>query len=145
MEEPTELRFTLTFKDAQDLRPGQFVLYRGGRIGKVDAVDVDASGVKVNVTIDEAHRALVYKEANFTIEKLSMINPTGEHKVVMTDRGDVKTPVEEGTVIAGSEGWVTTVTDSVKDAANSAANAAAQLVGGKKETATPAPSSTTSH
>ena len=103
---PPPLQFVVTFKDANNLRPGQSLIYKGVKIGHVTAVDLAGDAVKVNLTVDENHRTVVYKEAKFTIEKLSLINPTGEHQVVMSDMGNIRTPMEEGTVIVGSEGWL---------------------------------------
>jgi ABC-type transporter Mla subunit MlaD len=140
-EEPTELHFIVTFKDAKGLRPGQFLVYKGVRIGEVSAVDLDGAGVNVNLTVGETYRAQVYKEATFTIEKLTIINPTGEHQVVMADSGKVRTPVEEGTTIVGSEGWLSSVTESLKDAASSAARAAGQMVGDSEPQPSETPSS----
>jgi len=138
-DEPTltPLHFVLTFKDANGLRPGQFLVYKGVRIGEVMAVDLAGERVKVNVTIDESHRMQVYKEATFKIETLTLINPTGEHQVVMSDSGDVRTPVEEATVITGSEGWLSDAKDKVKQTATSAAHA----IGAALD---PAPTATTS-
>lgn len=135
-ESPTELRFVLTFKDANGLRPGQFVIYKGVRIGEVTAVDLHDSLVKVNIVVNEKYRDQIYQEAKFTIEKLSTINPTGEHQVLMSDRGKVRTPVMEGSVLVGTEGWVGQVAGSLKDAVTSAADAAARMTGGGTATAT---------
>ncbi len=134
-EGPTELHFTLTFKDAQQLRPGQFFLYKGVRIGQATSVTLDGSGVvKVSMTVDETHREQVYREATFTIEKLSLLNPSGEHQIVMTDGGDTHTPIEEGAVIAGSEGWLSDAAEKAGQLVNTAtdlASDAAKKLGDK--------------
>ena len=135
-EPPTELRFVLTFKDANGLRPGQFVIYRGVRIGEVTAVDLKDSMVRVNIIVNEKYRDQIYQEATFTIEKLSVINPTGEHQVTMSDKGNVRTPVMEGSVLAGTEGWFDRVAGSLRDAATSAADATARMTGGGTTTTT---------
>jgi hypothetical protein len=141
-EEPAELHFIVTFKDAKGLRPGQFLVYKGVRIGEITAIDLDGPNVKVSLTADENYRLQIYREAKFTIEKLSLINPTGEHQVVMSDSGDVRTPVVEATVIAGSDGWLGDVTDSLREAAASTARAAAQRLGRSEPPADPTTSST---
>ena len=129
-EPPTELHLVLTFKDANGLRPGQFVIYKGVRIGEVTAVDLQDSLVRVNIVVNEKYRDQIYQEATFTIEKLSAINPTGEHQVLMSDKGNVRTPVMEGSVLVGTEGWFAQVAGALKDAATSAADAGARMTGG---------------
>ncbi len=138
---PKPLHFLVKFKDAKSLRPGQFLIYKGVRIGEVTAVDLDASGVKVNLTVDETHRPQVYKEAKFTIETLTLLNPTGEHQVVMADDGDVRTPMEDGTVVAGSEGWLSDIGDSIK---KRGASLTSDAPSEGSDQSKPAPPSTTS-
>jgi len=136
---PAELNVVLTFKDANGLRPGQFLVYKGVRVGEVTAVDLDGSLVKVHVEVGEKHRDQISKEATSTIEKLTFINPTGEHQLVMSDVGGVRTPVEEGTVIVGSEGLISTITN----ATTSALHSAAQMVNGSSAPPPPEKATTT--
>lgn len=46
-EEPTELSFVGTVKDANALRPGQFLIYKGVRISEVTAADLAGDIIKV--------------------------------------------------------------------------------------------------
>lgn len=119
---PPPLQFIVTFKDANNLRPGQSLIYKGVRIGHVAAVDLAGDAVNVKLVVDENRRTVVYKEAKFSIEKVSLINATGEHQVVMSDTGNIRTPMEAGTVIVGSEGWLSDAANRVKDKVTSAVN-----------------------
>lgn len=129
-----DLRFTLTFKNAKNLQPGQFVAYQGTTIGQVTSIDRDSSGLtKVDVTISEKYRSQIYEEASFTIENLELLNTSEKYQVVMTDRGNRRTPMQPSAVIAGNEGWLSDtaerfkrMTDAAKNAARSAAASAAE-------------------
>lgn len=126
---PADLNFTLTFKKANGLRPGQFLTYKGVRIGEVTSVDIDATGVvAVGVLVEAKYRAQVCKEATFKIEKLSMINPTGEHQVTMSVSSTTLTPVENGMIIAGTEGWIDQAIDRGKSITKTAVEGAVTAV-----------------
>lgn len=100
------LNFTLMFKDAKQLRPGQFVVYRGVRIGAVKSVDLDGpDNVRVRVEIEQEHAKLVYQEAVFKIEKPKLLDISGEMQVTVSDSGSTHTPITEGAVLRGQEGF----------------------------------------
>jgi len=102
------LEFTVTFEDAQGLQPGQFVVYNGIRVGEVREVDLDASGrVVVLVRAYDKYRDALYREAEFVIEKPGgMIDVSGERQITVNDRSRPRTPIENGDVIEGTDGWV---------------------------------------
>jgi hypothetical protein len=100
------LNFTLMFKDAKQLRPGQFVVYRGVRIGEVKSVELDGpDNVRVRVQIEHQHAKLVYQEAVFKIEKPKFIDISGEMQVTVSDSGSTHTPITEDSVLRGQEGF----------------------------------------
>lgn len=100
------LAFTLMFKDAKQLRAGQFVVYRGVRIGEVKSVGLDGpDNVRVQVQIEQEHAKLVYQEAVFKIEKPKLFDLSGEMQVTVSDSGSTHTPITEDAVIRGQEGF----------------------------------------
>jgi hypothetical protein len=112
-----DLHFTLIFKDAKQLRPGQFLVYKGMRIGKVQNVDLDPSGsVRVQIQVSSKYRDLVHQEAAFVIEKPTIADISGEHQVTMSDSVSKGTPIVEGSVLQGSEGWLSDLAGNAKDA-----------------------------
>ena len=128
------LDFTLTFKDAKNLQPGQFLVYKGIRVGEVKAVELDAGGgVKVNVEVDHEHRAVVYREASFTIEKPNgLTDLSGERQITMEDSGSSRTPVLQGDVLKGSEGLLDRITGTVKDVTTSAVDVIGKAIKSEK-------------
>jgi hypothetical protein len=99
------LPFTITFKDAKQLRPGQFVVYKGVRIGVVKSVELDSAGkIDVAVVIDAEHRAQICQQATFRIEKPSLLDLSGEHQVTMSDNSGTCIAVARSSIVQGSEG-----------------------------------------
>jgi hypothetical protein len=99
------LAFTLTFKDAKQLRPGQFVIYKGVRVGEVKNVQLNNAGmIEVAVVLDSDHRMQVCAESTFRIEKPSLLDLSGEHQVTVSDNEATCTPIVRGSVLQGSEG-----------------------------------------
>ena len=100
------LGFTLMFKDAKQLRPGQFVVYNGVRIGEVKSVDLEGpEDVRVRVEIEAKHAKVVYQEASFKIEQPKIIDVSGEMQVTVSDSGSTHTPITQDAVIRGQEGF----------------------------------------
>jgi hypothetical protein len=114
----TPLMFTLTFKDAQGLQPGQFLVYKGIRIGEVTDVGFDQGGsVKVEIKVNTKYRNAVYQEAEFVIQKSSgVVDVSGERQVTMNDRSGFRTPLKGGEIIVGSEGGLDHWINKIKDA-----------------------------
>lgn len=99
------LEFTVTFKDARQLRPGQFVVYKGVRVGEVKSVELNKAGlIEVNLLIDSAHRTQICREATFRIEKPSLLDLSGEHQVTASDGDGHCTEISRNAVLQGSEG-----------------------------------------
>ncbi len=131
------LEFTLVFKDANGLRTGQFVTYKGVRVGEVTSVAFDPEGkVRVGVRIEPDHAKMVYREAKFSIEKTSgAVDVTGERRVQVTDRGDARSPVQRGDVLQGSDGFVSEFAESVGKASRTISSAMSDLKAGVDEMA----------
>jgi hypothetical protein len=112
------LSFTVTFSDAKNLQQGQFLVYKGIRIGEVISVGLDEGGaVRVDVTVDDKYRTTVYQEAEFSIEKPSgVVDLSGERQLTMNDRSGVRTPLKGGEIIVGSEGGLDHWINKIKDA-----------------------------
>jgi hypothetical protein len=103
---PAPLDFTLTFKDAAGLGPGQNVSYRGIAIGKVRTIALEPNGpVRVEVRIEPRYTNVVYREASFRIEKPGGVTDlSGERQVTVRDQGGARTPIRNGEIVAGSDG-----------------------------------------
>jgi hypothetical protein len=101
------LSFTLVFDDGKGIQPGQFVVYKGVRIGEVKSVDLKDSQANVGVQIYAAQRKTAYKEASFRIAQRDLVS--GEHEIIMEDAGDVRTAIEQNSVLRGREGIIDSV------------------------------------
>lgn len=102
------LDFTLMFKNAKGLQPGQFVVYQGLRIGTVRSVELAENGrVAVRVAIQGKYRDRVYKEAGFSIENRDgIVNASGEKQLTMKDRKLARrTPIDPDSIIEADHGW----------------------------------------
>ncbi len=101
------LNFTLTYKDASNLGVGQFVVYRGIQIGEVTGVDLHNDNlVYVGVKIYPTYKKDVYKEAEFEIEKPGgILDLSGERQITMTDEGSTRTPIRDGDIVQGYNGF----------------------------------------
>ena len=63
------LDFAIDFEHAKGLEAGDAVVYRGLRIGEVRSVELKPErGVRVQVTVHQEQRDVVYREARFVIE-----------------------------------------------------------------------------
>lgn len=103
MKRHEALEFTLLFDDAKTLHPGQFVIYNGVRIGEVTSVELgDDRKVAVAVSIQPEHRAKVYQEAVFVIERPSFTDISGERQITMKDTSGAHTTIQQGAMINGS-------------------------------------------
>lgn len=101
------LAFTVVFDNAKGLRPGQFVIYNGVRIGEVVSVDLGTDNkVHVAVTIDPNHEQTVYREAIFKIESPRIINVNGEMQLTMSDGNGGHSPIQRGDVLVGTNGFL---------------------------------------
>jgi ABC-type transporter Mla subunit MlaD len=101
-----DVAFTLTYRDALGLSAGDPIMRNTVEIGRVTSVDVDSSShaARVAVRIDAKYRNDVYREAAFSIVRRDLFGPvTGKRSIMMEDRGDGRTPIAGGDVIAGVE------------------------------------------
>lgn len=123
------LEFALIFKDANGLRTGQFVTYKGVRIGEITGVTLDPEKrVRVGLRIEPDHSKTVYREAKFTIEKTSgTVDVTGERRVQMSDRGDSRSPIQPGEVLQGSDGVMSDLRDGVGKLSQTISSAVSDL------------------
>lgn len=114
--------FSVTFKDARGLRPGQFLVYRGMRIGEVTNVALldSRQGVKVEVRVHHDHADVPYREATYAIESPQVVNVASEKQVTMKDSGSTRTPVRAGDVLEGSEGMVGSIQERLSQFARDA-------------------------
>ncbi len=101
------LSFTLVFEDGKQIQTGQFLIYKGVRIGEVKSVDLKDNQARVIVEVYAAHRQVAYQEAAFRIEQRDLIS--GEHQITMEDIGSVRTPIVQNSVLRGSEGRIDTL------------------------------------
>lgn len=101
------LNFTLTYKDASNLGVGQFVVYRGIHIGEVTSIELHNDHlVYVGVKIYPPYKKDVYKEAEFEIEKPGgFLDLSGERQITMTDEGSTRTPIKDGDIVQGYNGF----------------------------------------
>jgi len=135
------LQFSLTFQDARGLTAGDPVVYRGVEIGEVRSVELaDRQGVRVAVLIRRPHRAAVYREARFVIER-SRDHGTrpNARQLSVKDRPGERTPIEAGSTFEGDEPGLGDVWQSLRaqgaDALESARDLAHTLAGRLEEAA----------
>ncbi|MFA6957478.1 MAG: MlaD family protein [Thermoanaerobaculia bacterium] len=101
-----DVAFTLKYGDTLGLPAGSPIIHNTMKIGEVTSVELDPSGHagRVAVRVDAKHRNELYREAAFTIIRRDLFGPaTGARSIVMEDRGDVRTPIEDGDEIEGAE------------------------------------------
>jgi ABC-type transporter Mla subunit MlaD len=104
---PPPLEFTVTFKNAKSVAPGQFLVYNGVRIGEVREVKLGDTGrVHVRILVDPEHERRVYREAEFVVEKpAGWTDLSGEKQLTMNDRNaGTKTPMGPGDIVVGTDG-----------------------------------------
>ena len=117
------LEFTITFGVSNGLRPGQPVVYHGVTIGEVRRVELTKSGcVAVNVRIRREQRGRVFRESEYLIEKQgSILDATDKRQLVVKDRpGASHTPVLQGDIVQGTDGWLDQASHRLEDAARAA-------------------------
>lgn len=97
----------MTFKSAENLKPGDPVMYKATKIGEVEKIDLAGNVVRVQVNIEAAHRAVVYREAIYVIDSTRGFFVAGR-QITVKDRPftRARTPVETGDSIAGWNGVV---------------------------------------
>ena len=84
------LQLSLSSESASVATPGSSVSYRGVTVGQVDNVTLDkkADKVRVNITIDEAHRSLIKANTRFYNASGIMVNGSLSDFVVKTESID---------------------------------------------------------
>lgn len=126
---PEPLNFVVTFEDAGNLQAGQFVVYKGLRIGEVKSVTLDPGAtVRVDVQIQSEYAASMYQEAEFIVEKPGgMLDVSGERQVTMNDRGNARTALKDGDIVQGVNGRMEQLLGRASDLADKAWSAAAAV------------------
>ena len=115
---PPPLEFTVTFKNAKSVAPGQFLVYNGVRIGEVREVKLGDTGrVHVRILVDPEHEKRVYREAEFVVEKpAGWMDLSGEKQLTMNDRSaGTKTPMAPGDIVAGTDGMWDRASNKAED------------------------------
>lgn len=115
-----DLEFTIRFDDAKQLKPGQPIVYQGVRIGEVADVTLDGAQVSVAVSINSEYSSRVYQEAIFEIEAPSVIS--AERQVTVHDRSGSRTPILQGSIVQGTEGFFIDVLKKARTAVESLSN-----------------------
>ncbi len=117
--------FTITYENAEGLRPGQFLVYHGVRVGEVTAVSLEESGaVRIEARAFKEHRDRLYREAEYVIAKPGgLLDLSGEKQITVNDRAGERTPVQTGDVIAGTEGILGRIVSRAQDAGKRAVEA----------------------
>ncbi len=92
-------RFSVTFENARELKPGDAVHYKGVQIGRVVDVALDPGGAaRVQLAIDDRFHQQVYREACFRIR---VPWREGRRSVEMVDIEGTRTPLQEGDTVKG--------------------------------------------
>ena len=98
------LRFQLEFEDGANLKAGDSVYMQGVDVGEVLDVDLTTERkVRVAVRLSDRFKVLVPSEAQFLIASDKFI--FGKKSVVVNAPAGPGTPVHEGQVIKGVEGY----------------------------------------
>ncbi len=103
------LQFVVAFDDARGLKAGQTVVLNGVEIGEVKGVGLGQGGrAEVQVRIEPEHRQHVYAEAEYTVAKIGgLLDTSGQYQLAIKDGDSAqRTPVQPGTVIEGTGGWL---------------------------------------
>lgn len=117
-----ERNFTITFEDANGLRPGQFLSYKGMRAGEVTAVALGADRrIHVEAKLYPEFRDQVSRTAVFRIENpRGWLDLSGERQVTVTDSVGTPEPIRSGDVLRGSGGVLGDVLAGAKSAVSAA-------------------------
>ena len=94
-------RFSVTFENARELKPGDAVHYKGVQIGKVADIALDPAGAaRVQLAIDDRFHQQVYREACFRIR---VPWREGRRSVEMVEIEGTRTHVQEGDTVEGTD------------------------------------------
>ncbi len=103
--QPARHRIYVQFKDAQGLKRGHKVLFRGVAVGEVTNVTLTPEGaVKTEVWLYEEHKSLIHAGATGRITQNSLVSVSGEKSIEMTNPSDQGSPIAAGTELQGVEG-----------------------------------------
>jgi hypothetical protein len=116
------LLFTITFHDARGLQVGDPLVCRGVRIGEVKKLTLDPGGtVRVDVRVSREHSSIVYREAEFVIEKHEGAGRSGGKQVTMKDRkGGERHPIQANEVVDGANDVLDRLRDLAQEFSTSA-------------------------
>lgn len=111
-----ELNFNLVFQDVRNLRPGQFLVLKGVRVGEVTTVDLaDGAQVRVGVRVYRQFRETLCEEWAFTIEKPGgALDISGERQVTVSRRADRCTQIKPGAELKGQDSWLDAAVDAAR-------------------------------
>lgn len=129
---PEPLHFSVSFAAGEDIAKGRRVVYRGVEIGKVEEVRFGEGGVLVRLAVEGKHRDAFYREMRFTIDRREGVKGwLGERQVTVTDVEGTRTPIAEGSEVAGydplKKDWQAQAEEAGKAALEAAKSGAAKL------------------
>jgi sporulation protein YlmC with PRC-barrel domain len=83
----------------------KLLVYNGVRVGEVTDVDLNESrNVVVQVEVYSGHRAKVYRDALFTIDRPGgLIDISGERQIIIMDTDAGRTPIKQAAIITGND------------------------------------------
>jgi ABC-type transporter Mla subunit MlaD len=135
-----DVAFTLKYRDTRGLSAGSPVMHNTMKIGEVTSVEASPSGSsgRVAIRVDAKYRHDLYREAAFTIVRRDLFGPaTGKRSIVMEDRGDARTPIEDGDEIEGVEQTIDPVLRGITKAIDGARDAVDQSLKQRDEEKNP--------
>jgi hypothetical protein len=98
---------TIRFKDAQGLKRGHKVLFKGVPVGEVTEVTLSPQGeVRVGLWLYDEHKALILEGATGRIAQSSLVSVSGEKTVELFNASETGKPLPAGAELVGVEGWM---------------------------------------
>jgi hypothetical protein len=114
--------FTLVFRDAAGLKPGQFLVLQGVRVGEVGGVNLAGGQAQVEARVYRKYRETVCAESSFLIEKPGgLLDMSGEKQVSIAARfGSACTPILDRAIIQGDNSLLGAIAESARQLASAA-------------------------
>jgi hypothetical protein len=100
-----QVTFSVTLAKAHGLEAGQAVVYHGVKVGEITAVTVTETGrVKADVVVTGENAKAIYREAVFSVQGNSLLDPSAQRYLLVSDRqGAPRSPVRRGDTLVGQE------------------------------------------
>jgi ABC-type transporter Mla subunit MlaD len=112
------VQFGIKYPDSKGLKQGQYLKFKGQKIGIVDRIDLNADHVIVHVSVEEEHISKIGADFDYKIKSVTLLSA---EKYIEVEKGYFKQhiPIKEGQIINGTINLADQIEEGIEEWTNS--------------------------